>query len=211
MTKITHIFFDIGSTLVDETECYNHRIRDMVAGTGITFEQFCEKRIYFQKLNLNGDSEAIKFFGLTKAPWHSEDERLFPETKEVLRYLCDKGYVLGIIANQVLGTEQRLEKWGIRQYFDSITVSAEEGISKPDTEIFRRALEKADCSAENCVMVGDRLDNDIVPARLLGMGTVWIKSGLSAYSSPKDDLERADYTISNLMELRKFFEVNTNE
>ncbi len=120
MTKLTHIFFNIGSTLVDETECYNHRIRDMIAGTEITFEQFREKQ------ELIGFDEAAKFFGLTKTPWHSEDERLFSETKEILQYLYGMGYVLGIIANQVSGTEQRLKKWRIRRYFDSITASAEE-------------------------------------------------------------------------------------
>lgn len=205
MSKITHIFFDIGSTLVDETECYNHRIRDMIAGTDITFEQFNEKRIFLQKQGLNGDSGAIKFFGLTKTPWHSEDERLYPDTAEILRYLCDKGYTLGIIANQAAGTEQRLEKWGILRFFGSVTASTEEGVSKPDLEIFRRAFEKANCSAESSVMVGDRLDNDIAPAKALGMKTVWIRQGLSVYSFPRGDFERADYTVSNLLEMRSIF------
>ena len=199
MSKLTHIFFDIGSTLVDETECYNHRIRDMIAGTDITFEKFSEKS------RLIGFGEAIKFFGLTKTPWHSEDERLYPDTTEILRYLCDRGYTLGIIANQAAGTEQRLEKWGIRQFFGSVTASTEEGVAKPDLEIFRRAFEKADCSADCSVMVGDRLDNDIAPAKALGMKTVWIKQGLSVYSSPQGDFERADYTVSDLMELKNLF------
>lgn len=68
LTKITHVFFDIGTTLVDETECYDHRIREVIAGTDISFEQFTEKRIFFQKQNLKGDLEAIKFFGLKKTP-----------------------------------------------------------------------------------------------------------------------------------------------
>ncbi|MDE7399856.1 MAG: HAD family hydrolase [Oscillospiraceae bacterium] len=199
MSRITHIFFDIGSTLVDETECYNHRIRDMIAGTDITFEQFCEKA------KLLGFGEAIKFFGLTKTPWHSEDERLYPDTAEILQYLCDRGYTLGIIANQAAGTEQRLDKWGIRQYFSSVTASSEEGVAKPDFEIFRRALEKAGCSADCSVMVGDRLDNDIAPAKALGMKTVWIKQGMSVYSSPQGDFEQPVYTIANLTELKRIF------
>ena len=32
------IFFDVGSTLVDETEAYDHRVREMIAGTSITFK-----------------------------------------------------------------------------------------------------------------------------------------------------------------------------
>lgn len=76
MTNINWIFFDVGSTLIDEKECYNHRIKDAIEGTDITFEQFNKKRIFFAKQNLKGDIEALKFFGLTKTPWHFEDEKL---------------------------------------------------------------------------------------------------------------------------------------
>lgn len=201
-TKITHVFFDIGTTLVDETECYNHRICEVIAGTDITFEQFVEKRIFFQKQNLKGDLEAIKFFGLKKTPWHREDERLYPETEEILRYLRERGYIIGVIANQGFGTEKRLEAWGIWKYFDSITASAEEGIAKPDPEMFLRALKRSGGLAENSVMIGDRLDNDIAPAKSLGMKTVWIKQGFSVYCSPTCPQEQPDHTISNLMELK---------
>ena len=42
---IRWIFFDIGSTLVDEEEAYKHRIRDMIEGTSVTLDQFWDKRI----------------------------------------------------------------------------------------------------------------------------------------------------------------------
>ena len=76
LNDIKWLFFDVGSTLVDETECYNHRIRDAIAGTDITFEEFNEKRLYFSKQNLKGDIEALRYFGLAKTPWHHEDEKL---------------------------------------------------------------------------------------------------------------------------------------
>lgn len=109
MNKIKWIFFDVGSTLIDETECYNHRIKDAIAGTDITFEQFNEKRIFFAKQNLKGDIEALKFFGLKKTPWHFEDERPYEKAEAILNALCERGYSIGIIANQALGTEQRLK------------------------------------------------------------------------------------------------------
>lgn len=202
LTKITHVFFDIGTTLVDETECYDHRIREVLAGTDITYEQFVEKRIFFQKQNLKGDLEAMKFFGLKKTPWHKEDEKLYPEAEEILRYLHEKDYYIGVIANQSLGTEMRLEAWGIRKYFDSVTASAEEGVAKPNPEMFLRALKKSGGLAESSVMIGDRLDNDIAPAKSLGMKTVWIKQGFAVYSSPTCSEEQPDHTISNLMELK---------
>lgn len=81
LNDIKWLFFDVGSTLVDETECYNHRIRDAIAGTDITFEEFNEKRLYFSKQNLKGDIEALRYFGLAKTPWHHEDEKLYKDSK----------------------------------------------------------------------------------------------------------------------------------
>ena len=41
------LFFDVGTTLIDETKAFDHRIRDAIAGTDVTFEQFNEKRKFF--------------------------------------------------------------------------------------------------------------------------------------------------------------------
>ena len=50
-------------------------------------------------------------------------------------------------------------------------------------------------------MIGDRVDNDIVPAKKLGMKTVWIKQGFGALQEPLSQSEKADYTVNNLSEL----------
>lgn len=175
------IFLDVGSTLVDETEAYDHRVREMIAGTNITFKEFDDVRIALAQQGLDGNSVAIKHLGLTKTPWHSEDEVPYSDAHSTLSALVAKGYKLGIIANQNLGTIERLEAWGLRQYFDVIATSAELGYAKPDKEIFEKAFELAGCTAEESVMVGDRLDNDIIPAKTIGMKTVWVKNGLAQY------------------------------
>ena len=199
MKNAKWIFFDVGSTLVDETEAWNHRIRDMIAGTDVSFEQFDGQRIRFAKEGLNGESEAIRYFGLTKTPWHSEDEVPYADAEETLGYLRERGYQLGIIANQVPGTAERLKGWGLLKYFEIIAASAELGAAKPDKAIFEKAFEMADCNAEEAVMVGDRLDNDIVPAKLLGMKTVWIRNGLAVY---QENVGEADAVIDGLSELK---------
>lgn len=201
MNSISWIFFDVGSTLIDETECYNHRIRDAIAGTDITFEQFNEKRIFFAKQNLKGDIEALKFFGLIKTPWHFEDEKHYRETEFVLKSLCEKGYSIGVIANQALGTEKRLENWGLMKYIKLVTASAEEGVAKPDSEIFLRALKRADCLPENAAMIGDRIDNDIEPANRLGMRTIWVRQGFSIYQQPINEYQVADYVVDRLQDV----------
>ncbi|MBR4040277.1 MAG: HAD-IA family hydrolase, partial [Clostridia bacterium] len=60
-----------------------------------------------------------------------------------------------------------------RKYIDIVVASAEEGVAKPDKRIFEIALERADCKRSEAAMIGDRLDNDIVPANELGMYTIW--------------------------------------
>ena len=198
---IKWIFFDVGSTLVDETEAYDHRVREIIAGTSITFKEFDDVRIALARQGLDGNSAAIKHFGLTKTPWHSEDEVPYSDVHSTLAVLIDKGYKLGIIANQKLGTAERLESWGLRQYFDVIVASAEIGHAKPDKEIFEKAFELAGCTAEESVMVGDRLDNDIIPAKALGMKTVWLKNGLAKHQGAEYGKNVADYQIYSLSEL----------
>ena len=198
---IKWIFFDIGSTLIDETEAYNHRVRDIIVGTNISFEEFDDVRIALAKQGLDGNSAAIKHLGLSKTPWHSEDEVPYPDAHNTLAALRNKGYRLGIIANQKLGTVERLESWGLHQYFDVIAASAELGYAKPDKKIFEKAFELAGCIAEESVMVGDRLDNDIIPAKAIGMKTVWVKNGLAQYQGAVLGKGVADYQIGSLAEL----------
>ena len=200
------IFFDVGSTLVDETEAYDHRVREMIIGTDITFSNFDSKRIELAKQGFDGNSEVIKFFGLTKTPWHSEDEIPFDDSLEILKLLKSRGYNLGIIANQAIGIEQRLEEWGLLKYFDIVASSAELGVAKPDKLIFEKAFELAGCGPENSVMVGDRLDNDIIPAKDLGMKTVWIRKGLAPYQNIALGKDISDWVIDKLSDLGEIFD-----
>lgn len=122
----------------------------------------------------------MQLYGLPKLKWYKEDEEIYSDTVKVLETLS-KRYKIGVIANQSLGTANRLEEKGILKYIDLVIASAEEGVSKPDRKIFNIALARANCEAENAVMIGDRIDNDIVPAKRLGMKTIWIKQGFGKY------------------------------
>lgn len=81
-----------------------------------------------------------------------------------------------------------------------VIASADEGVEKPNLEIFKIALERANCLPENAVMVGDRIDNDILPAKKLGIKTVWVKQGFAKYQ-PESDVP--DYTIQTLETISK--------
>ena len=202
-SKIEWIFFDLGSTLIDETEVYEHRFRETVCGSGVSVSDFQETAVRFWKQGLDGYPEAAAYYGLQKAPWRSEYESLFTGCSAVLESLKTRGYRLGVIANQVPGTAERLENRGILKFFDVIAPSAELGVAKPDPAIFLWALKEAGCKPENAVMIGDRIDNDILPAQALGMKAVRVLTGPAAVYRPS--VEPADLTIRSLTELTRYF------
>lgn len=161
--------------------------------------------IFYSRMNCKGDHQADKEYGFSLPQWNKELERLYPNVCFVLDTLKMKGYKLGEIANQSLGTKERLKRYGILNLFDGIIASAEEGVSKLDYRIFKFALEQANCLPCGAVMIGDRLDNDIVPANALGMKTVWIKQSLGQYYNVRSIQERPDETIHTLEQLLDVF------
>ncbi len=201
ISQIKWIFFDVGSTIVDETQAYSHRAYDMLNGSNITFDEFDRKRIELSKQGYDGNSQAIKYFGLSKTPWHHEDEKLYESAKGILLYLKNKGYHLGIIANQSKGLTDRLRKFDVFDYFELIISSEDVGLAKPDTKIFQHALERIGCTPNQVIMIGDRLDNDIIPAKLVGMNTMWIRHGLSIYQDVTFGSGVADFVIDRLQSI----------
>ena len=204
MTDIKWLFFDIGSTLIDESIAYRKRIERTVANTDISYDEFYRKMVEISKQNQDAYNSAVAVYGLNKAPWNSDDEVVYPEAEECLRELS-KRYKIGIIANQNPGSRERLEKIGLLKYIDIVIASAEEGVAKPDLRIFKAALSRAACKPEEAVMVGDRIDNDIIPANKIGMTTVWIRQGFGGYAELKTVEEQPDYIVNTLAEITELF------
>ena len=204
MNKIKWIFFDIGSTLVDESAVYENRIKEITQGNNIDRNEFVAKVIQRAQTDPRPIMSVAKDYGVKVPAWRHDLEVLYPDTKELLQRLSQK-YKIGIIANQDFGTEQRLTDFNVHQYINLVIASAEEGVAKPDLRIFQIALARADCKPEEAVMVGDRIDNDIIPANKIGMTTVWIKQGFGSYAEPKTVEEQPDYIVNNLVEITELF------
>ena len=205
MDGVKWLFFDIGSTLVDETKVYDDIFQKIAVAGGVSVEEVKTRAIGFYKQNKRGHREVIRrLLGVDYPEWSPLYEELYPDTMECLRILKKK-YKLGIIANQIPGAEKRLEEMGIRRYFDVIVSSAEEGVAKPDPRIFNIALIRAGCTPEQAIMIGDRIDNDIVPAKQMGMKTVWIRQGVGRYWNIQGDCETPGYEVNNLSELLSIF------
>ena len=104
--------------------------------------------------------------------WSPRIVRLVPGTMELLEYLKPK-YHLHLITNgfeEVQDTKLTLS--GMKPYFETLTVSEEVGVKKPNPEIFQYALRKAHATAEESLMIGDEMAVDIDGARAAGIDTV---------------------------------------
>jgi len=201
--EIKWLFFDVGSTLIDESRVYEDRMKKIAELSGITPQQIYEHAISLYRRNKKGDLEISKQLGIELPKWESQYEKLYTDSENCLKRLS-RNYEIGIIANQPLGTSERLENLGVRKYIDLVIASAEEGVSKPDRRIFEIALERSGCKPENAVMIGDRIDNDIVPAKQLGMKTIWIKQGFGSLWTVMDESEKADIEVNNLSDILNY-------
>ena len=95
---------------------------------------------------------------------------LRPKVKEMLEGLKGLGMKLGVISNtaalyQVFRT---LEEYGIRDYFQDVTLSSVTGMRKPAPDIFRVALCQLQSAPEECVYVGDTVSRDIIGSKRAG-------------------------------------------
>lgn len=201
---LTRLFFDLGSTLIDESDCIEYRISELLRQDNAPKREVLEKRmIEIAAQNGLPYKQAAAEYHLETSKWRKDLEKLYDGVPQLLERLAGR-YKMGIIANQSLGTEQRLISFGIRDFFDVIIASAEAGVSKPDPEIFRLAMRQADCNPGECCMIGDRLDNDIEPAAALGMKTIWVRQGPNAPGNVDLIVNKPDITVECISQITEY-------
>ena len=99
---------------------------------------------------------------------------LFPDTTQTLACLRASGLKLGLITNGSTRMQSRkLQCLALPSWFDTILISDAEGISKPDRQIFHRALDRLNTNPAQAVFVGDHPEVDVTGARAAGMQAVW--------------------------------------
>lgn len=215
---ISWIFFDVGETLVDESKPIRESIRQFVDNAATLGYQI-EPHIVEQSLiHYHGLFSTFPMRQVMEQLVPSEADRLeirkgmayrkdwdepFPDAVGILEQLS-RHYKLGIIANQSAGTAARLEQYGMLKYLSVVCSSAEEGLSKPDIRLYERALTEAQCKAEHAVMIGDRIDNDVIPAKRVGMQAIWVRQGLARHQPIPLDHTAPDIVVDRLGEIIKY-------
>jgi putative hydrolase of the HAD superfamily len=97
---------------------------------------------------------------------------------------------LGVVSNNILLEQQeKMRQCGFTGYIDTLVVSEEAGVSKPDPRIFRFALERLGCAPDEAVMIGDSWAADIEGARGAGIRAIWFNRTGETRPAPGADVD----------------------
>lgn len=130
---------------------------------------------------------------------------LRPGVKEMLEGLKGLGLKLGVISNtaSLYQVFWILKEYGIRDYFQDVTLSSVTGYRKPDPNIFWVSLNQIQADPSHCAYVGDTFSRDVIGPQRVGFGaTFHIHSHLTA-SRDKDVPKevRATYSIEDIYQV----------
>jgi FMN phosphatase YigB (HAD superfamily) len=129
----------------------------------------------------------------------------YPDALPCLTDLRLRGYRIGISGNQPESVEDELRQVGVKA--DFIASSSSWGVEKPSPAFFDCVVEAAGRPAAEIAYVGDRLDNDVLPARAAGMTAVFIRRGpWGIVHSSWPEVAEADVRLESLADLRAALE-----
>ena len=91
-----------------------------------------------------------------------------------------------------------LETNGLSRYFANRLSQDDFDITKPDPRYLVQIAKRSGVICEECIMVGDRIDNDIIPAKQNNMGTVFVRTGIYKSQRPRIPEEVPDIILGGL-------------
>jgi len=159
------------------------------------------KRI-FEHLGADGATVPLEMEGDFMSRTSSK-KHLFPHSLETLTYLKEK-YHLHIITNGFNESQSlKMTSSGINTYFNLVVTSETIGHKKPDKRIFEYAMAQLGTIADNCLMIGDNLESDILGAQGVRMDQVFFNPGNKVCETLPDGSKVCPtYTIKCLSELK---------
>jgi FMN phosphatase YigB (HAD superfamily) len=175
------VVFDLGETLVDETRNWG-RWADHLAVPRLTFfaafgAVIAARRPHTDVFELFRPDFRFEDEKARKAAaglaWGFGTEDLYPDALPALHALRAAGYRLAVMANQPVEALAFMQTLPV----DRVATSAGWGVAKPDPAFFARVAHELDAAPDCVAYIGDRLDNDVLPARRAGMLAVHLRRG----------------------------------
>ena len=130
---------------------------------------------------------------------------LRPHVREMLEGLKDLGMKLGVISNtaSLYQVFDILKEYGIRDYFQDVTLSSVTGYRKPNPNIFMVSLHQVQSDPAHCAYVGDTISRDVIGPIRMGFGaTFHIDSYLTRLKDTHISPDvKATYNIQDIYEV----------
>jgi FMN phosphatase YigB (HAD superfamily) len=203
------VFFDVGETLIDETRDWGEWA-DYLGVTRLTFfaalgaviSRGQHHREVFNLFRPACDFAALKAQREAQGrPYAVKHADLYPDAVPCLGELRARGIRVGIAGNQPVAIEGALAALGVP--VDILASSASWGVEKPSPAFFDKVIEAAGGLAPaEIAYVGDRLDNDVLPATKAGMAGIFLRRGpwaaIQSSAQPQLAFEPAIDSLSEL-------------
>jgi putative hydrolase of the HAD superfamily len=215
--EITTALLDAGGVILDETEHERVRVEIAVEALrgvvpGYSEQQlycdldeairvFCPRVLAYTLWKRVGPDMALfeKIYAWFRSQWGRRRPplKLMPGLEEELRVLS-AGLDVGIAGQYGGDLLELLKENALLDYFRYSFTQDDFEITKPDPRYLERIAEACGVETGRCIMVGDRIDNDIIPARQLGMKTVRIRVGLHRRQEPRIPSEVPDAELDGI-------------
>ena len=183
MPSIRSVFLDVGETIVDEKRVWESWADwlgvprfTFMAVLGEMIERGESHTAVFEEFRPGFDLEADRAArAVAGTLWTIEPQDLYPDVRPCLERLRADGYTVGISGNQPAGVTAMLRALDLP--VDVLATSADWGVEKPSAAFFARVAELAGTEPARIAYVGDRVDNDVLPALEAGMVAVHVRRG----------------------------------
>ena len=172
-------------------QVYNAHLKSQ---SGSLRSKLCERFLG----SLEKKSELMK---IATDNWIFTPTDLYQDAKACITAMRDTGAKIGIVANQPATSVNSLRSDHLYELIDFLGISAIVGIEKPDLKIFELAIKELAVEPTNAIHIGNRIDTDVLPAKKLGMKTVWVRRGEANPDPSDEDLKQADITVNDLSNL----------
>ncbi|ORA84495.1 HAD family hydrolase [Mycobacterium malmoense] len=207
---IKAVVFDVGETLVDETREYGtwadwlgvprHTFASVFGSVIESGKDYRETfQVFRPGFDLTIEREARAAAG--QPEWFGEDD-LYPDVRSTLSALRAAGVWVGIAGNQTIRAGGLLRALDLPT--DLVATSDDWGVEKPDPLFFEKVVEVSTTDEPSeVVYVGDRIDNDLRPAKEVGLKTIFVQRGPWGWISRNSpELNQvADWQVKSLREI----------
>jgi len=217
---IKNLFLDVGGVILDETEfeeISSKIITNIIKKYNINYsiENYwndVDKAVYrfvpkVYDFILYKNINNLTDFNNSKAQYKDElkqsniEFKLMDGINEFLKIFSTQ-YKIGILGQYGKDFRQFLEETNLLQYFTFTETQENYKTTKPDPRYFEAILKKCKCKSEESIMVGDRIDKDIIPAKMIGMKTIRVKAGIHKNQEPRIPDEIPDLTVNKVNEIK---------